>query len=364
MDFLNPRLAGRRVGVLLHEGLRGPRGKTGLAFLRYSAAEVVAVIDRDAAGASLVALTGIDRPVPVVASAQEAIALGVDTLLIGIAPSGGILPTEWETELKEALRAGVSLVNGLHRPLSQAPDWVACQQPGQWIWDVRVEPTGLTIGSGLARLLPGARVLTVGTDMAIGKMSTTLELCRAARRQGRQAHFVGTGQAGLMIAGQGVALDAVRVDFAAGAVERALLQAAQDAGGLGEGDLLAIEGQGSLLHPGSTATLPLLRGSQPTHLILVHRAGQVHLRDLPHCPIPPLPDVVALYEAVARAAGTYAAAPVAAIALNTAHLSDAEARAECDRVAALTDRPCTDPVRYGAELLLASMGVDSFNQQT
>ncbi len=124
MDFLNPRLAGRRVGVLLHEGLRGPRGKTGLAFLRYSAVEVVAVIDRDAAGASLVALTGIDRPVPVVASAQEAIALGVDTLLIGIAPSGGILPTEWETELKEALRAGVSLaciVPSVKRPIG----WLA-----------------------------------------------------------------------------------------------------------------------------------------------------------------------------------------------------------------------------------------------
>lgn len=350
MDFLNPRLAGRRVAVLLHDGVRGPRGKTGLAFLRYSAATVVAVIDRATAGESLHALTGIDRPVPIVATAQEAITRGADTLLIGIAPSGGTLPPQWQAELQAALQTGVSLVNGLHSPLGQDPDWIAVLQPDQWIWDVRVEPAGLAIGSGLARQLPGVRVLAVGTDMAIGKMSTTLELCRAARRQGRRASFVGTGQAGLMIAGQGIPLDAVRVDFAAGAVEGAVVQAAQE-----PYDLLAIEGQGSLLHPGSTATLPLIRGSQPTHLILVHRAGQTHLRDLPHCPIPPLGDVIDLYEAIARAAGTYGPTPVAAIALNTAHLSDSEARAECDRVAALTDRPCTDPVRYGAEAILAAL---------
>lgn len=350
MAFLSPRLQGRRVAVLLHGGIRGPRGKTGLAFLRYSTAVVAAVIDHDAAGESLQAVTGIDRAVPIVATVAEAIALGADTVLIGIAPSGGALPPEWRSDLQGALRSGLSLVNGLHQPLASDPDWRSVLQPGQWIWDVRVEPTGLAIGSGLARQLAAKRVLTVGTDMAIGKMSTSLELCRAAHRQGYRAAFVGTGQAGLMIAGVGVPLDAVRVDFAAGAVEQAVLQAADR-----PCDLLAIEGQGSLLHPGSTATLPLLRGSQPTHLVLVHRVGQTHLRDLPHCPIPPLPEVVALYEAIARAGGTYPAAPVAAIALNTSGLSEAEARAECDRVAAETGRPCTDPVRYGAEAIVTAI---------
>ena len=105
--------------------------------------------------------------------------------------------------------------------------------------------------------------------MSVGKMSACLELQAAAERRGLDSRFVGTGQAGILIRGRGVALDAVRVDYAAGAVERAVLEAAQ---GAGPDSLVLVEGQGSFCHPGSTATLPLLRGSQPTALLLVHRA--------------------------------------------------------------------------------------------
>lgn len=119
-----------------------------------------------------------------------------------------------------------------------------------------------------------------------------------------------------------------------------------------ECDLLIVEGQGSLLHPGSTATLPLLRGSQPTGLILVHRAGQKHIRDFPDIPIPSLPEVIELYESVASAAGTFGKIKVKAIALNTFHLDLETAQQEIQATETLTRLPCTDAVRFGADILL------------
>lgn len=332
-----------RIAILLHQGIKGNHGKTGLAFLRYAKAKVVVAIDAESAGESLTQLTGIAKDVPIVANFARALAYDPDVLLIGIAPSGGQLPASWQNEIQQAIAAGLSLVNGLHTCFSaQFPHL----QPQQWIWDIRQEPLGLSIGAAKAKQLSCQRILTVGTDMAVGKMSTSLELHLAAQNRGIKAQFMATGQGGLMISGQGIALDAIRVDFAAGAVEQAAIALGQDC------DLLLIEGQGSLLHPGSTATLPLLRGSQPTDLILVHRAGQKHIRDFPDLPIPPLPEVVRLYEAVASAGGTFAKIQVKAIALNTFHLDRATARQEIKAVQELTGLPCEDAVRFGADILL------------
>jgi uncharacterized NAD-dependent epimerase/dehydratase family protein len=149
-----------------------------------------------------------------------------------------------------------------------------------------------------------------------------------------------------MIAGDGIPLDAIRVDFAAGAVEQMVMRHGNDY------DLLIVEGQGSLLHPGSTATLPLIRGTQPTGLVLVHRAGQAHIRHHAHVPIPSIPEVIQLYETVTRAGGAFAPVPVVAIALNTGHLDAEAAQQVIEQVRLETGLPCTDAVRFGADLLL------------
>ena len=336
----------RRVAILLHDGIKGAHGKTGVALLRYSEATIVAVIDRECAGKSLPQLTGINRDVPIVATVEKALAYKPDVLVIGIAPSGGVLPDEWWQEIKQATASGLSIVNGLHTPMNTIPELQASLREGQWIWDVRQEPLNLPIASARARSLACRRVLTVGTDMGVGKMSTSLELNKAAQKRGLRSKFLATGQAGLMIAGDGVPLDAVRVDFAAGAVEQIVMRYGSDR------DILHIEGQGSLLHPGSTATLPLIRGSQATHLILVHRAGQTHIRNHPQVEIPPLPEVIQLYETVARAGGAFADVKVAAIALNTFHLNVSEAQQAIEQVQAETKLPCTDVVRFGADMIL------------
>lgn len=335
-----------RVVILLHEGIRGLHGKTGLAMLRFSDANIVAVIDRECAGGSLTELAGIDRDVPIVGSAREALKYDPDVLAIGIALLGGELPEDWREDLKQALSAGVSIANGLHQHLNDDPEFVALLKPGQWIWDMRQEPPNLPVGTGQARSLSCLRVLTVGTDMAVGKMSTSLELNRVSLKRGLRSKFLGTGQAGIMISGSGIPLDAIRVDFAAGAVEQLVMRAGDNY------EILHIEGQGSFFNPASTATLPLMRGSQPTHLILVHRAGQTHIRRFADIPIPPLREVVKVYETVAAAGGSFFPASVAGIALNTGHLDDDGAQRAIEQAEIETGLPCTDPVRFGADLLL------------
>ncbi|AOX01158.1 hypothetical protein BJP34_18445 [Moorena producens PAL-8-15-08-1] len=341
----------RRIAILLHEGIFGSKGKTGMTLLRYCPTEIVVVIDQQCAGKSLSKLTGIQVNVPIVDSVSAALAYQPDILAIGIAPSGGALPEPWRQEVKVGVEAGLSIINGLHTPMASDPELQELLQDGQVIWDIRREPKGLGIASAQARSLPCRRILTVGTDMAVGKMSAALELYLCAQRQGIPSKFLATGQAGIMISGDGIPLDGIRVDFAAGAVEQMVLRYGNDH------ELLIVEGQGSLLHPGSTATLPLIRGTQPTGLLLVHRAGQQSVRNHDHVPIPPLPKVIELYETVASAGGAFGQVKVIAIALNTGHLDDQAARSAIEQVQTETGLPCTDAVRFGADVLLkAAMG--------
>ncbi|PSN18663.1 DUF1611 domain-containing protein [filamentous cyanobacterium CCP5] len=335
-----------RIALLMHEGTQNPGGKTGLAILRYSKLPIAAVIDYACAGAELSALTGIQRSVPIVNSVEAALDYQPTVLLIGIAPSGGLLPEPWLKEIEVGLKAGLNLVNGLHHPLSQIPAFEQLLQENQWIWDVRQEPPGLSVGTGQAATLSCKRVLSVGTDMSVGKMSTNLELHNACLSRGLRSKVIATGQTNLMLGDDGVALDAVRVDFASGAVEQQVMRHGPNH------EILFIEGQGSMFNPASTATLPLLRGSQPTHLILVHRAGQTHIRNFPQVKIPSLQFVVDFYQTVAAAGGAFREPKVVGIALNTGHLSQTEADAAIAAAKDETQLPCTDVIRYGAEPLI------------
>ena len=337
-----------RLALLMHGHLRDRHGKMGFGLLRYSDAEIACVIDDEHAGASLQEITGIATSVPIVRNASDALALGADVLVVAVATSGGILPPGYRDEILIALRGGMSLVNGLHGRYADDAEYAASRAEGAWIWDVREEPSGLTSGRGLAATLSCRRVLTVGTDMAIGKMTASLEMDRECRRRGMRSRMIATGQIGICITGDGVPLDAVRVDFASGSVEAQVMKHGS------EQDILHIEGQGSALHPGSTAWVALLRGSMPTDLILVHRAGQrALLNGLDSFVIPPLPDVAALYESVAGAGIGFPPAKVRAIALNCGHLpSDEAARSACEAIEAETGLVCVDVVRQGSSRLM------------
>ncbi len=320
-------------------------GKMGFGVLRYSPNPISCVIDTKFVGRDIADFGRSPRSAPIVGTIREAVDMGAEVLVLGIAPPGGLIPSSWYGALDEAVDWGLSLVNGLHDLL--APRYPKLR-PGQWVWDVRVEPPGLGTASGLAGKLNNKRVLMLGTDMAIGKMTAGLELQRGLIESGAKAEFVATGQIGITVTGAGIPLDAIRVDFAAGAVEREVLR-------YSDADVVIIEGQGSYIHPASTSPLPLTRGSCPTHIVMCHRAGQTALRRHPEIPIPPLRDFIRLCEDVAEVCGIYPRPKTIGIALNTSHLGKSEAG---DAVKATEDElclPCTDPVRFGVGPLIEAL---------
>lgn len=337
---------GQKIALYMEGAFANRTGKMGLGVLRFSPNPVVCMVDSVAAGGDSVALTGIDRRVPIVATVGEAKSMGADVLLLGIAPPGGLIPQDWYPVLDEAVTKGFSLINGLHDLLQ--PRYPHLKE-GQWVWDVRTEPPGLSVGYAEARHLANKRVLFIGTDMSVGKMTAGLVMWQEAKKRGIKAEFVATGQTGIVITGKGVPLDCIRLDFASGAIEKEVM-ACKDA------EIVFIEGQGSLIHPGSSANLPLIRGSQPTHMVMCHRAGMTHLPRLPWVAVPPLNDLIALYQELAEANGVFQRPKIAGVCLNTGHLAtDDEARHAIDEVIAETGLPCTDPVRFGGGAVLDGM---------
>jgi len=329
----------QKIAIFMEGNLDSDYGKMGFGVMRYARNPIVCVVDSAHAGMRVCDACELPFEYPVVGGMRAAAELGAEVLIIGIAPSGGRVAAEWEDALAECLQLGMSLVNGLHDALSER--FAHLLRPGRWIWDVRRPAFTPPIAAARAAALPNKRVLLVGADMAIGKMSAGLEIHRWLRAQGCDAAFLATGQVGITITGRGIPLDAFKLDHACGAVEAMVLEARGHA-------IVLIEGQGSLLHPGSSATLSLMRGSCATHLIMCHRARMTRLRAPNSVQIPPLKDFIRFNEEVASACGALTAAVTIGIALNTAALRESEARAEIAKVERETGLPAADVVRFDA----------------
>jgi uncharacterized NAD-dependent epimerase/dehydratase family protein len=326
--------------LALAEGYSGDDhyGKTTYGVIRYGADPVVAVLDSTRPG-------GTVEGVPVVGSVAEALPLGPTTALVGVAVAGGRLPPVWRQILRDAIEAGLDVEAGMHEFLADDPELAElAARHGVELRDYRRPPADLSVPTGANLEHDAAVVLTVGSDCAVGKKTVVVELDRAARGRGIRSVFVPTGQTGIMLAGWGIAVDAVVSDFLAGAGERLVVEGAK------RGDLLFVEGQGSIVHPQfSGVTLGLYHGTMPHLLVLCHRAGDVEIEGAPGHAIPPLPELVELYERLALPARP---ARVAAIALNTGRLDEAEAHEAVGAVARETGLPTDDPVRFGPDSLL------------
>lgn len=316
--------------------------KTANSVIRYRGDETVAVLDRKTAGRTVQDVLGFGGAIPIVASMTDGLALGANTILIGIAPMGGKLPAEWHGWLAQALDRGCDIWNGLHTFLADDPVLAAkAKASGATIHDLRRPPTNLPISSGKAKAVDALVVLTVGTDCNVGKMTGQLQLVKELKRRNVRTNFVATGQTGIMIEGWGIAVDAVVADFIGGAAEQITLQGAKDA------DVVLVEGQGSINHPGySGVTLGLLHGSCPSAMILCHQSSRKYIgdyREAAYLRIPPLAEYVRLYETIGSAVHP---TKVIGISLNTYDLSEDEARAACAAATKETGLPATDPVRF------------------
>lgn len=334
----------RRLAILAEGTLDFHHGKTATSILRYRPNDVVAVIDSTRAGMTTDQAIGLADGTPIVSTVADALAFEPNALLLGTAPRGGALPPEWRGEILMAINHGLDVISGLHFMLNDDAELTAAAAAsGVRLVDVRRAPPDLSVAT-LEPRRSGAHVITfVGSDCATGKMTAALEITQAAQDAGLSSAFVATGQTGIMLEGDGIAIDNVVGDFMAGSIERLVVDAARGA------DWVFVEGQGSLLHPGySGVTLALLHGSSPDGMILVHRSGQTHIHHYPLA-LPDLQRLIRIYE---EAAGWVKPAKVVGIALNTQALTEIDARTAIDVAEAETGLPVTDPVRFGGQTLV------------
>jgi uncharacterized NAD-dependent epimerase/dehydratase family protein len=279
--------------------------------------------------------TGLPRLSP-----SDAKARGARSLVIGVANYGGIIQGNWLPTLLEALQAGLDIVGGMHAKLQDVePLRTAAARLGKRLIDVRIPPANIPVANGRKRT--GKRLLTVGTDCALGKKYSALALTRAFKERGIEADFRATGQTGILICGRGIPMDAVVADFEAGAAE--MLSPDSPAR---HWDV--IEGQGSLFHPAYAAvSLGLLHGSQPDVLVVCHQVGRTHILGKPDYPLPSLEETIDL--SLRLGSRTNPAIRCAGVSLNTSQLEDGAAR---DLMAMQSQRlgmPVADPIRGGAQ---------------
>jgi uncharacterized NAD-dependent epimerase/dehydratase family protein len=334
----------RRRLLILAEGRSGDPhfGKTARGVMRYRPEHVVALLDSQRAGEE-------EDGFPIVGTVADALRYEPTTALVGVATQGGRFPPAWRDLLEDSIRAGLDVENGLHEFITDDDELVALASGhGVSLRDLRKAPAGLNVPTG-GNLTHGATVvLTVGSDCAIGKMTVSLELDREARRRGWKSEFVPTGQTGIAIAGWGISVDAVVADFIAGAAEQLVLEGVERGG-----EVLFVEGQGSLLHPAySGVTLGLIHGSAPHAYVLCHKADDRVVDGDERFPIPPLAELADLHRRISLVARP---AEVVAIALNTRDLDEHAARRAVAETEAETGLPADDPVRFGAAKILDAL---------
>ena len=282
-------------------------------------------------------------------SVAQAAARGAKTLVIGAVNPGGVLPSTWQSTIIHALHAGLDVASGLHTRLSQLPEVVrAAQRHGRRLFDVRHTDRQFNTASGARR--PGKRLLTVGTDCSVGKKYAALAIHQEMRRRGIDADYRATGQTGILIAGSGVAIDAVVSDFAAGAAEALSPDNHAD-----HWDI--VEGQGSLFHPSfAGVTLALLHGTQPDAFVVCHEPTRKTMRNVAN-PVPRIEDVIEATVALGRL--TSPAIRCVGVAINTAALESGSAQRCVERARVQLDLPVCDPLREGVGELVDALGPET-----
>jgi uncharacterized NAD-dependent epimerase/dehydratase family protein len=262
---------------------------------------------------------------------------GARTMVVGVVNAGGVLPEHWVGAIVEALDAGLDVATGLHKRLGSVSAIAqAAARNGRKLHDLRYSDVQFQTGKGTKR--PGLRLLTVGTDCSVGKKYTALALEKDMRARGLKTDFRASGQTGVLIAGRGVAIDAVVADFLAGAAE--WLTPAND-----PDHWDVVEGQGSLFHPSfAGVTLGLLHGAQPDAFVVCHEPTRTNMRNVAH-PLPSIGEVIE--RTVLEGRLTNPAIQCVGIAVNTDALDEAAARKLLEDTSAKYDLPYVDPIRTG-----------------
>ncbi len=274
---------------------------------------------------------------------KEAAEANVGSLIIGTASIGGNVPEAWMDTLVEALEQGIDIVAGVHNLLKDVPRLrEAAAKSGARLVDIRIPPNNIPVSSGKKRT--GRRLLTVGTDCAVGKKYTALAIERDMKSNGMNVDFRASGQTGIMIAGKGIPIDSVVTDFVSGAAE--LLSPNNDAD---HWDI--IEGQGGIIHPGYAAvSMGLLIGSQPDAFVVCHEPTRTSIEGWDDFALPTIQEVIERTTQIGKL--TNAAIRCVGVSINTSKLNPAERQNYLDDLSKEIGLPCVDPLKDGTQRII------------
>lgn len=326
-------------------------GKTANGLVRNSERyEIISVIDSQLAGQDAgMVLDGVANGIPLSRDLDDAMtAAGVvpDLLIVGVAPTSGLLSTVERNVLLEAMSRGLGLINGLHEFLNDDPEFAAAAAINSVrITDVRRPraKVDLRMFSGAILDVSCPRIAVLGTDGAIGKRTTATILTKALNDHGVHAVLVGTGQTSLIQgARHGTALDAVPAQFVTGELEAAVVGAYNTE----SPDVIIVEGQGALSHPTYLSSTAVLRGSRPAAVILQHAPARTTISDYPAFAMPTPASEITLIE-------TFADTKVIGLTINHEQMSDAEVTASIAMYELELGIPATDPLTRPTDQLLA-----------
>lgn len=347
----------RRMVILADGCFSLLESKTANGAIRYLPNQVVGIIDSSKVGKTAQEILGFGGSIPVFKNLEEALPQTPNALLIGIAPTGGRLPEEWRDILRFAIEHGLQIISGLHTFVSDDAELAAlAQEHGVEIQDLRkVPPEYEVVSCASWKTRQAKTILTVGTDCNIGKMTASLELHREMERRGLKSDFVATGQTGILIAGKGIAVDAVISDYVAGSIELAINQCA--AGGA---EYIHVEGQGALTHLGySGVTLGLIHGTMPDAMILAHQPTRK--TDDYGFPLSDLKMFIGLHEEMVR---IFKPTKVVGIAVSSIGLkNDDKILRALERVESEAGLPAAEVFRFGAGKLVDAL-MDYFHGGT
>ena len=346
MDRQRYQVGGRRMALLCEGFFNAEYAKTATGLLIWCPDEVVAVIDSEYAGRTVDQLHGFGKDIPIVPSVGEAVALGAEQLVIGVANVGGVLVPGYRERIIEAIRLDCDVVSGLHVRLADDPTLASLAEEHMvHIYDVREVPE-VPVGMNRARTVDNRRVLAVGSDCAAGKKCTALALARAFNAAGHDAKFVATGQTGIMIEGDGIAIDHAVCDFASGVAETLVLD------NTGR-DWLFIEGQGSLDNASySGPALSLLHGCAPQALVFCHLADHFNRKHDDGSPLMPVAESIRMHEMMTA---PILPAKVVGLSIVTAGIDDGAARDALRKFEDEHGLPATDPLRFGVDNLVDAL---------
>ena len=338
--------------IIITQGyLATPRAKTAHGLIRdTSKYKILAVVDPQHGGKDAGEIVdGKRRGIPVFEDLATFLPTSAETVqfcLVGVAGKGGLIPEGMLDTVKEAIRAGMSIVSGLHEFMSDIPELITLAEEHKvTITDIRKPKPRheLKFWTGRIKGVNCPKIAILGTDCNLGKRTTTRLLMHALQQAGIKAEMIYTGQTGWMQGSRfGFIFDSTFNDFISGELEDAIVRCYEAV----KPEVILLEGQSSLRNPSGPGGSEFLMSGDAKHVILQHAPGRkyFHHFDEEQLEIPSLESEVKLIEMYG--------AKVFAIALNEQNLNSEQAKAYKQQYEEQLGIPVIIPLQEGLETVV------------